>query len=189
MGNCCFGSSSAASPAPPPPVSLPPSKKQRKEQPFVTDQVSSLRNQASTYHEKLVQCAKQAHEAYKKGDKSKAHTLSELKKSWQKKQDDANRKATKLILQPQKWQRSGEIDLHGLHLDEAMGAIREFFRHWSKKASSRKTVLVITGAGRHSENHKAVIRPKVEQLLQQQRLDYRSVHGNGAFEVTLKPSQ
>ena len=117
-------------------------------------------------------------------------------KSRQKKQDDANRKAAKLILQPQNWQTSGEIDLHGLHLDEAMDATRGFLKHWSKqKASSisssisRNTVLVITGAGRHSENHKAVIRPKVEQLLQQQRLAYTSVNGNGAFEITLKPSQ
>jgi len=191
MGNC-FGFSSAASPDPPSlslPVSAPPAKKQRKEQPFVIDQVGTLRNQASTHHDKVVQFAKRSQEAYQKGEKKEAHTLSEEKKSWQKKQDDANRRAAKLILEPQKWQTSGEIDLHGLYLDEAMDATLEFLKHWSKKASSRETVLIITGAGNHSDNNKAVIRPKVEELLQEQCLEYEAVHGNGAFRVTLKPRQ
>jgi DNA-nicking Smr family endonuclease len=189
MGNC-FGFSSAASPDPPPAdVSAPPAKKQRKEQPFVTDQVETFRNQASAYHDKVVQCAKRSQEAWKKGEKSEAHTLSEEKKGWQKNKDEANRKAAKIILESQKWQTSGEIDLHGLYLDEALDATRAFLKHWSKKASGRNIVLIITGAGHHSENNKAVIRPKVEEFLQEQRLEYESVHGNGAFRVTLKASQ
>jgi DNA-nicking Smr family endonuclease len=168
MGNC-FGSSSAVDspPSRPATITLPPSKKQRKgEQAFVTDGVISLRDQASIYHEKLVQCAKES-------------------------QDDTNKKASNLILQSQNWQTSGEIDLHGLYLNEAIDATTAFLKHWCKKSNykNRKTVLVITGAGHHSSDHKAVIRPKVEKLLQQQGHIYESVHGNGAFKVTLKPSQ
>jgi len=185
MGNC-FGSASAV--VNDPPVSAPPSKKQRKEQPYVTDQVEELRDKAGAYHDKVVSCAKRSQEAWQKGDKGDAHTLSEEKKSWQKKKEDANRRAAKLILEPQKWQTTGEIDLHGLYLDEALDATKEFLKYWSKKAS-RDTVLVITGAGHHSENNKAVIRPKVERLLREQSLKYESVHGDGAFRVTLKPSQ
>jgi len=189
MGNC-FGFSSAASPGPPPAdISAPPAKKQRKEQPFVTEKVETLRSQASTYHDKVVQCAKGSQEAWKKGEKGQAHTLSEEKKGWQKKKDEENRRAAKLILDPQKWQTSEEIDLHGLYLDEALDATQAFLKHWSKKASGKNIVLIITGAGHHSENNKAVIRPKVEEFLKEQRLQYESVHGNGAFRVTLKPSQ
>jgi len=194
MGNC-FGKSSAASPPPSsrrlPPASAPPAKKQKRneQQPFVTDQVQTLRKEANDYHTKVVDSAKKSQEAWKKGDKSKASTLSAEKKELQKKQDGANRKAAKLILDAQKWQTSGELDLHGLYLDEAMDATRNFLTHWSKKKPNRETVLVITGAGNHSENNVAVIRPKVEELLQEQRLEYESVHGNGAFRVTLKPSQ
>mmetsp|Transcript_57220 Transcript_57220/g.63924 ORF Transcript_57220/g.63924 Transcript_57220/m.63924 type:complete len:196 (-) Transcript_57220:218-805(-) len=195
MGNC-FGLSYNS---PPPPTSPPsattplPSKKQRKEQPYVTDEVVAIRNEANACHEKLVQCAKESQDFYQKGDKKKAHTLSEQKKNWKKRQDDTNKKAANLILQSQHWKIDGEIDLHGLYLNEAIDATRDFLKHWSKKYNNlndRKTiVLIITGAGNHSENHKAVIRPKVEQLLQQLDYIYRSVHGNGAFEVTLKPSQ
>mmetsp|Transcript_27560 Transcript_27560/g.58967 ORF Transcript_27560/g.58967 Transcript_27560/m.58967 type:complete len:191 (+) Transcript_27560:16-588(+) len=190
MGNCCFGSSSAATPEPAPaPAHDRPPKRQKKEQPFVTEEVEALRNQASTYHDKVVQCAKQSQEAYQKGEKAEAKNLSEQKKAWQKRKDDANRYAAQTILQPQKWQMSGEIDLHGLYLDEALDATRAFLKHWSKKVSSRDTVLIITGAGNHSENNKAVIKPKVEQMLRQQRLEYELVHGGGAFKVTLKPRQ
>eukprot|EP00531_Pseudo-nitzschia_arenysensis_P016571 CAMPEP_0116128324 /NCGR_PEP_ID=MMETSP0329-20121206/7303_1 /TAXON_ID=697910 /ORGANISM="Pseudo-nitzschia arenysensis, Strain B593" /LENGTH=165 /DNA_ID=CAMNT_0003622463 /DNA_START=72 /DNA_END=569 /DNA_ORIENTATION=- len=165
MGNCFGSASSVVNDRPPAAISAPPAKKQRKEQPYVTNQVEEL------------------------GEKGDAHTLSEEKKNWQKKKEDANRRAAKLILEPQKWQTTGEIDLHGLYLDEALDATREFLKYWSKKASTRDTVLVITGAGHHSENNKAVIRPKVERLLQEQSLEYESVHGDGAFRVTLKPSQ
>ena len=155
----------------------------------MTEQVETLRNEAGTYHGKVVQCAKRSQESYQAGEKGAAHTLSEEKKSWQKKRDDANRRAAQLILAPQSWQTSGDLDLHGLHLDEALDATRKFLTHWSKKASDRDAVMIITGAGRHSERHKAVLRPKVEALLRERRLEYESVHGNGAFRVALKPRQ
>lgn len=197
MGNCCGSLSAVDSTAPAfapppvaPPIADPPAKKQRKEQPFVTEKVHALRKQARVFNQQVITCAKKSQEAYRNGDKSEAHSLSEEKKIWQKKQNEANKKATKLILEPQNWQISGEIDLHGLYLEEATEATLEFLKYWSKKVSSgARIVLVITGAGHHSENRKAVIRPKVEQILQQQRLDYKSVHGDGAFEVTLKPRQ
>lgn len=190
MGNC-FGSSSSpavASPAPAP-VAAPPAKKQRIEQPFVTEQVETLRKEAGAYHEKVVRCAKRSQEAYQKGEKGEAHRLSEEKKGYQRKRDEANEKAAKLILEPQKWQTSGEIDLHGLHAEEALDATRAFLKHWSKQAAGKETVLIITGAGHHSEHHRAVIRPRVEELLREQRLEFESVHGNGAFRVALKPRQ
>ncbi len=186
MGNCFGFKSDAVTSAA---VSGPPSKKQRLEQPYVTDKVEALRNQASSYHDKVVSCAKRSQDAWKKGDKGEAGTLSEEKKSWQKKKDDANRKAAKLILDPQKSRTTGEIDLHGLYLAEALDATKEFLKYWSKKSSVQETVLIITGAGHHSENNKAVIRPKVEKMIKDQSLKYESVHGNGAFRVALKPRQ
>ena len=213
MGNCLGLSSAATEPSSSssphrpadasPPAHYPPrpTKKQRKDdeqqqqqqqqQPFVTDQVVSLRDQAAEYHEKVVACAKRSQDAYRKGDKGEAHEQSEQKKNWQSKRDEANRKAARIVLQAQKWETTGEIDLHGLHLNEATDAARDFLRHWSKKSNSTNggVVTIITGAGHHSENNKAVIRPNVERMLQEQGLTYKSVHGDGAFEVTIKPSQ
>ncbi len=191
MGNCLGGSSSGATTdhhgtSPPPP------KKQKVEvvegQRYVTKDVLQLRDQASTYHDKVVSCAKGSQEAYRAGDKQRAKSLSDEKKKWQAKQEDANRRAVQLILQPQKWQTSGELDLHGLYVDEALDATEAFLTHWSKKAS-KETVLIITGAGHHSEGSKAVIRPKVASLLKERGLRYESTHKDGAFEVHLKPRQ
>ena len=188
MGNC-FGSSTLATGPPPP-------KKQKTDhshadQKYVTDKVLQLRQQADTYHQKVVACAKESQKAYQKGDKKKAHDLSEEKKKWQRQQDDANQRAVKWILAEQKWQSSGEIDLHGLYLEEALEATKTFLKHWwsKRQQSNKETVLIITGAGHHSENNKAVIRPKVAQLLRDERLEFESVHGNGAYKVYLKPTQ
>jgi DNA-nicking Smr family endonuclease len=196
MGNCLGWSSSAAEttgstdqhhPGGPPP------KKQKIElidgQKYVTADVVRYRNEASDYHDKVVSCAKGSQDAYQKGDKQKAKTLSEEKKQWQTKQDDANRRAVQLIVQPQKWQSSGELDLHGLHVDEALDVTEDFLAYWSKKANSRETVLIITGAGHHSDGHKAVIRPQVASLLKKKHLQYESTHKDGAYEVHLRPSQ
>jgi DNA-nicking Smr family endonuclease len=137
-----------------------------------------------------VDCARRSQQAWQSGDKAKAKTLSDEKKDWQKKQDASNAKASALILSAQHWETTQEIDLHGLFLDEALAATKDFLKHWTKKAKQEMTiVLVITGAGHHSENNKAVLRPRVEELLKDQRLDYESVHGDGAFEVALRPKQ
>lgn len=191
MGNC-LGWSSTTIPddhgtSPPPP------KKQKIDvvegQKYVTKTVVQYRNEASTYHDKVVSCARGSQDAYTKGDKKKAKTLSEEKKKWQTKRDGANRRAVQLILQPQKWQSSGELDLHGLYVDEALDATEDFLTYWSKKAGTRETVLIITGAGNHSEGQKAVIRPQVASLLKKKGLQYESAHKDGAFEVRLRPSQ
>eukprot|EP00934_Nitzschia_sp_Nitz4_P004403 Nitzschia sp. Nitz4//scaffold63_size106090//94600//95145//NITZ4_004414-RA/size106090-processed-gene-0.71-mRNA-1//1//CDS//3329556047//4393//frame0 len=181
MGNCFRSTGTVEGP--------PPKRHKVDGQKYVTDEVLKLRDQASTYHGKVVSFAQQASDAYKNGKKKEAHTYSENKKSWQKKQDDANAKAAQLILSAQHWQTSGELDLHGLFLDEAMNATRDFLKYWSKKTSQRKTVLIITGAGHHSDKHRAIIRPEVEKLLRKEKLSFQSVSKNGAFEVTLRPSQ
>ena len=177
----------------------PPSKKQRKEQPYVTEDVVQYRAQAQTYHANVVTCAQQSQQAYQRGDKETAHTLSKEKKHWQQKQEAANEQAATVILQLQHWKRDGTLDLHGLYLEEAMKATRTFLDYWGTNQRRTKqsqdggtrnnTVLIITGAGHHSNNSRAVLRPKVEELLQQEQYTYKSVHGDGAFEVTIKPSQ
>jgi DNA-nicking Smr family endonuclease len=158
-------------------------------QKFVTEAVLKLRKESDGNYRKVVQCAKESQEAYKQGDKRKAHSLSEEKKKWQTKQDDANSRAAQLILKAQASNTSGEIDLHGLYLEEALDATKEFLKFWSHKTTTRETVVIITGACHHSENHRAVIRPKVEEIFRKQHLRYESIHGDGAFRVYLRPIQ
>ena len=186
MGNC-FGSSSN--------VTEPSSKRPKlsgdRQQEYVTDAVLALRNQADNYHAKSIECAKRSQQEYKSGNKKKAKKLSQQKTEWQRKRDEASRKASQAIIQGQPWKTSGEIDLHGLFLDEAIKITKEFLRYWSKQkpSSARATVFIITGSGHHSDNHRAVIRPKIEELLRREKYQYQSVHGDGAFQVQIKPLQ
>ena len=117
--------------------------------------------------------------------------MSQQKTEWQRKRDEANRKASQAIIQGQPWKTNGEIDLHGLFLDEAIKITKEFLGYWSKQkpSSARATVLIVTGNGHHSDNHRAVIRPQIEELLRSERYQYQSVHGDGAFQVQIKPLQ
>lgn len=180
MGNC-FGRHS------PEAVITPPVGRRDEGQIYVTNDVVKLRAQADDFHTKVVECAQQASEAYQRGDKKRAHELSQQKTDYQREQDAANRIACRLILEAQRWERTGTIDLHGLYLQEAMEAVQTFLSHHAQLKAS--TVLIITGAGHHSKGKQAVIRPKVEELLKQRKLDYKSVHGDGAFEIHLRPRQ
>ena len=77
-----------------------------------------------------------------------------------------------------------QMDLHGLRVEEAMAQVRERLRRL--EAGDVSSVEIITGAGHHSEQNRAKIRPAVEQLLQENtRLRYEPMSSGGGFEVSL----
>jgi DNA-nicking Smr family endonuclease len=55
------------------------------------------------------------------------------------------------------------LDLHGLHVDEAIEATKKKLE--LLKSGAIGHLEVVTGAGHHSESGKAAIRPAVEELL------------------------
>ena len=76
-----------------------------------------------------------------------------------------------------------QMDLHGLHLDEAMEKVKERLK--KIEAGDVPSCEFITGAGHHSEGNKAKIKPAVEALLKQQSatLSYEPMDGGGGFTV------
>ena len=78
-----------------------------------------------------------------------------------------------------------QMDLHGLHLDEAMERVRERLK--KLEAGDVASVEIITGAGHHSEGNKARIKPAVEALLKERSstLSYEEMGGGGGFKVRL----
>lgn len=78
-----------------------------------------------------------------------------------------------------------QIDLHGLHLDEALEQVRDRLCRLEAGEVRGHTVEIITGAGHHSEHHRAKLRPAVEELLKQKRqtLSYGATQGGGGFQV------
>ena len=160
------------------------------EQKFVTNAVREARQDANHYSEKRSNCLQQSQEAYTNGDKAKAKQLSNEGKKWGKQMEDANARAARLILEPQDIFRTGCIDLHGLFVQEAIEASNDFLNYWSDKRKNRDYVVIITGAGHHSHKKGVpLIRPKIEDILRQRKLDYEPINGNGAFYIKLQLRQ
>lgn len=80
----------------------------------------------------------------------------------------------------------GEIvDLHHLSLAEALAVVRDRLARWQAKGANgpRGALNLVTGMGKHSVNHVAVLRPKVLEELTRQGVGFRVNHGI----VTVRP--
>lgn len=86
------------------------------------------------------------------------------------------------------------LDLHGMTGDEAVAALAGFVAR--AFAHSLKTVVVITGKGKHSKTGVSVLRPRVEQWIRRKGGRFidkyaeapRAYGGGGAFILYLKNS-
>ncbi|KAH8146741.1 uncharacterized protein LAJ45_09115 [Morchella importuna] len=77
-----------------------------------------------------------------------------------------------------------EIDLHGLHVTEALPMVQEHLRLCRSNGVGRTTI--ITGKGLHSVDKVAKIRPQVEKMLAEERVKVVREAGKvneGAFVV------
>ena len=130
--------------------------------------------EGSKLREEAAALNREAIAAFDAGDKGKG---SELKKAYHKKQEEAAAAIFK--------HRNADagldeftIDLHGLLLHEAIDAVTQRLADIQTDANKGKTLDIITGAGHHSAGGKAVIKPKVEELLQERRIPFKENTGN-----------
>ncbi|CAM9334928.1 unnamed protein product [Ectocarpus sp. 4 AP-2014] len=131
----------------------------------------------------------ESQQAYQAGHKANAHELSVEGKKHGHLMEAANEKAAEAIIKPQKSEKTGVLDLHGLYVAEATEATASFL-HFQKKAKKFREVKVITGAGHHSQGHQAKIRPAIEKLISGMDLPYHNPPDNdGAFIVEMYSNQ
>jgi DNA-nicking Smr family endonuclease len=64
-----------------------------------------------------------------------------------------------------RWSVVGQIDLHGMFVDEARDAVAQFLKH--AQATERLCVRIIHGKGNGSPNRQSVLREKVRRWLKQ----------------------
>jgi len=80
------------------------------------------------------------------------------------------------------------LDLHGLTGDEALRRAEGWLR--ARAAEGERTVVIVTGRGRHSSGL-PVLRPEIEHLLEGLRgstvAEWEPTHGSGGFRVSLRP--
>ncbi len=78
---------------------------------------------------------------------------------------------------------SDTIDLHGQFAEEAENILEERIRY--AKSTGQTHLHVIVGKGNHSAAHIQKIKPRVEQICQQEGLQYRTEPNEGRIYINL----
>jgi DNA-nicking Smr family endonuclease len=191
MGNCCGNTNNVDEP-----VKVDqrkaegqkPDVKRASEGVPPSELAAPFRAKASEAAKLRGQYFEQSKAAFERGEKGEAKRLSELGKAEGKKVEEANAQAAEAVLGAQDL-ASGTIDLHGLHVDEAIDAVKKFLDMHKGK---RDTVNIITGKGIHvqesahtkSKKGESQIKKDTHKLLKERGLAFvETTHGS--VEVTM----
>ncbi|OQS00801.1 hypothetical protein ACHHYP_02591 [Achlya hypogyna] len=126
----------------------------------VSSQYKQSREQARHLALARNQCFMNATHAYRQGNKSLAKELSRQGQQYNAQMKDAHYAAASVIFEARNpnWQRDGFLDLHGLHVAEALELLAQLL-----PTATTDTVCVVTGSGHHS--HHVRLKPAVERFL------------------------
>ncbi|CAC9893407.1 unnamed protein product [Aureobasidium pullulans] len=145
-----------------------------------------LRDLARQEHGKRQHCSAESQKAYARGDGGAAHDLSQEAKNHGQKADDYNRQASEYIFRENNavGRVDGDtIDLHGQFVEEAEEILEQRIKY--AKSTGQNHLHVIVGKGNHSVNHVQKIKPRVEQICQEQGLQYHTEHNEGRIYINL----
>ncbi|KAH8119376.1 Smr-domain-containing protein [Phellopilus nigrolimitatus] len=107
--------------------------------------------------------------AYEGGDRAGAKSLSDRAKKLRLEKDRLNLEAADWIFeQNNKGRPPGEVDLHGLHAEEAVERTEKAILDTRQGGLSELRLIV--GKGIHSQNHEAVLKPRIEELMQKHKI-------------------
>ncbi|XP_069681044.1 NEDD4-binding protein 2-like isoform X2 [Periplaneta americana] len=139
------------------------------------------RAEASRHYQLRNECFHKAQDAYRKGLTSVASYYSQVAALHRQRIDDANAKAAASLLQAHTLARdnSTTLDLHYLHVAEALQALDLFLDHHIAnlvEQRGRQCLFLITGRGLRSSDGKSRIRPAVERRLKQRGLRWQTVN-------------
>lgn len=136
------------------------------------------RNLAAHHCQLRAECYQKAKEAVQAGNGGAGIYYSQIANLHKQKIDMYNHRAANCIMNVHKYTQNNpdHLDLHYLHLLEAMGCLDLFLdRHiTSLRIASRnyKYVFIITGRGKHSAGGVAIVKAKVKARLEERSLKY-----------------
>jgi DNA-nicking Smr family endonuclease len=131
-------------------------------------------------------CFEESTKAFAEDRKDEAKTLSDEGKQHGLQMEEANKRAAAEIINPQSLSTSDKIDLHGLLVQEAIDATKDFVKSCIGK---KETVQVITGQGIHSDLAKgAVIKPAIIDLCKQENWQLDAESENAGSFILHVPS-
>ncbi|PRP88354.1 small MutS related family protein [Planoprotostelium fungivorum] len=129
------------------------------------------------------QFSEQADAAYNSGDKGAAAEFREKAKGNTAKMEELQNQACKEVFAfNNKDHDEMTIDLHGLHVEPALRLMQE--RMQSVKSKGKSPLVVIYGAGNHSDAGGAKIKPAVRKHLDSEGIQYTEIN-NGSISVAL----
>lgn len=130
------------------------------------------------------QCFEASKRAYEQGDGELAHDKSEEGKRHGANMEKANQDAATYVFRANNAScKEDEIDLHGLHVEEAKFYTEQ--RIIACKERRENHLHIIVGKGIHSVNHIQKIKPAIEDLCQKHHFQYTTEHNEGRILVQL----
>mmetsp|Transcript_7303 Transcript_7303/g.11593 ORF Transcript_7303/g.11593 Transcript_7303/m.11593 type:complete len:633 (-) Transcript_7303:85-1983(-) len=137
----------------------------------VATQYADLRKEARQCALARNQCFMNATKAFQTSNKALATELGRQGREWNVRMKELHAEAARQIFESRN--KSGNVsadgkpvlDLHGLHVVEAIDFLVAFLEHMRSQGGG--TFLVITGSGHHSADKKEKLRPAVEKYLQE----------------------
>ncbi|KAJ1302376.1 hypothetical protein OPQ81_001189 [Rhizoctonia solani] len=127
-----------------------------------------LRARARQAGDSMSKSFEESQKAYKSGERAKAKQLAEAGKRYQAEMQRLNAEASEWV---HKQLNSGDrdgLDLHGLHVNEAVKRTESAIRDAQKRGDEELRIIV--GRGSHSEGQRAKIKPAIEELLSKKHL-------------------
>ncbi|XP_060570620.1 uncharacterized protein LOC132728916 [Ruditapes philippinarum] len=142
------------------------------------------RGEANLHFRLRHECFQKAREAHRRGLKQVASFYSQQGHQHTQKIKEANMRASEYILAERNHDIvKNTLDLHGLHVDEAMAALNRIIPE--KERDHCKKLTIITGRGSHSRGGVARLRPSVIAFLNAHKYSYTELQ-TGVFNVSLK---
>lgn len=130
-----------------------------------------LRQQADELYGKRTLLSQQSQQAFKSGDKQRAHELSQQAKDVLAQAEQCNRRAAEYVFRENNADSAGdEIDLHGLYVKEAEYILQN--RLASAIRTNQSHLRVIVGKGLHSQNGIAKLKPAIDQMCDDAHLNH-----------------
>lgn len=145
----------------------------------------ALRTEADRLYQKRQQLLLQSQQAFKAGDKLRAHDLSMQLKLVLAQAEDANRRAAEWVFRENNADSAeDEIDLHGLYVKEAEYILQN--RLAAALRTNQSHLKVIVGKGLHLQGGIAKLKPAIDQLCRDARLQHHiDKHNLGVMVIDL----
>lgn len=150
------------------------------------NEYKNYREQANRLHDKRNQLSQASQDAFKAGDKQRAHELSEKLKEALEEAENCNKKAAEYVfMQNNSDSAADEIDLHGLYVKEAKWILEK--RISEAIARGQPHLRVIVGKGLHSQNGVAKLKPAIDEMCRESNLKHHIDSKNaGVLVIDLK---